>query len=287
MQHERNALIDADVLLEGIIGVKLTKSQQRVIDAIVRNPQLIPFADTAEIAGRADVNNSTVVRTAQALGYRGWPDLQRELRARYLLAISSEDTLNEHGTPQTPMHQALEQDIANLRQTLELNTQDEAETAVAMLAAADSILVLGVGSFAGPASVLAHLGRTMGYRITHEARASVHFASATNSLGPGDVVVIINLWRTVKQVAAIAGAVRETGAKVLAITDMRRGPLAAVADHLLIVPSEGISFFQSVTAATSVVYGLLAGMEAAHPDRSRAALRRTHELWKDIDVYLD
>ena len=58
-------------------------------------------------------------------------------------------------------------------------------------------------------------------------------------------------------------------------------------DHLLVVASEGISFFQSVTAANSLVYGLLAGMEAAHPERSRAAIRRTQQLWKDLDIYLD
>ena len=53
------------------------------------------------------------------------------------------------------------------------------------------------------------------------------------------------------------------------------------------VASEGISFFQSVTAANSLVYGLLAGMEAAHPERSRATIRRTQQLWKDLDIYLD
>jgi len=28
-------------------------------------------------------------------------------------------------------------------------------------------------------------------------------------------------------------------------------------------------------------------MEAAHPERSRVAIRRTQQLWKDLDIYLD
>jgi DNA-binding MurR/RpiR family transcriptional regulator len=127
----------------------------------------------------------------------------------------------------------------------------------------------------------------MGYPISLENRGGVHLASSTNTLGKGDVLVIINMWRSVKQIILAAEAAKQAGATVIAISDMRRGRLAAAADHLLVVASEGISFFQSVTAANSLVYGLLAGMEAAHPERSRAAIRRTQQLWKDLDIYLD
>jgi DNA-binding MurR/RpiR family transcriptional regulator len=265
----------------------LSKAQSRVVDVIARNPQLSSYADIAEIAQRADVNNSTVVRAAQHLGYRGWPDLQRELRSRYLVMISTEDTLTEHGEHRSPLHDALNHDIENLRLTLDSNTADDAEAAIATMAAAKSIIVLGLGSFAGPASVMAHLGSTMGYPITLENRGAVHLASSANALGPGDVLVVINMWRSMRQIIVTAEAAKQAGAKVVAISDMRRGRLAAVADHLLVVASEGISFFQSVTAANSLVYGLLAGMEAAHPERSRAAIRRTQQLWKDLDIYLD
>lgn len=265
----------------------LTKAQQRVVDTLRRHPRLIPFADTAEIARHAEVNNSTVVRTAQTLGYRGWPDLQRELRARYLTMISSEETLIEHGTSQSPLHRALEQDISNLRQAFDTNPQEDADAAISTLAGARRIIVLGMGSFAAPASMFAHLGKIIGYEITHEGRGGVHLASTMASLGSGDVLVNINLWRTQRQLHSAADAAKDCGARVLAITDIRSGPTAASADHVLIVPSEGISFFQSITATTSLIYGLLAGMEAANPARSREALRRTQKLWNDLDIYSD
>ncbi|WP_396136272.1 MULTISPECIES: MurR/RpiR family transcriptional regulator [unclassified Arthrobacter] len=279
--------VDHAWLGDALPDVTLSKSQARVVEVIARNPQLSSYADIAEIAQRSDVNNSTVVRTAQRLGYRGWPDLQRELRSRYLVMISTEDTLLEHGEHRSPLHDALNHDIENLRLTLDSNTAEDVEAAISALAAAKSITAIGIGSFAGPASVMAHLGSTMGYPITLENRGGVHFASAANNLGPGDVLVVVNMWRSVQQVIVTAEAAKQSGATVVAISDMRRGRLAAAADHLLIVASEGISFFQSVTAANSMVYGLLAGMEAAHPERSRAAIRRTQQLWKDLDIYLD
>src|SRR5699024_4908476 len=111
----------------------LTKSQRRVGEVILRNPRLASFADTADLVQRSDVNNSTVVRTAQALGYHGCPALQRELRARYLATISSEDTLLEHGSYQSPLHDALDHDIENLRHTAESITGDDATRAVEAL----------------------------------------------------------------------------------------------------------------------------------------------------------
>ncbi|WP_107503787.1 MurR/RpiR family transcriptional regulator [Arthrobacter sp. ERGS1:01] len=268
-------------------GTSLPKAQNRVADVIMRNPQLASYAEIAEIAARAEVNNSTVVRTAQALGFLGWPDLQRELRSRYLVKISTEDTLIQHGEHSSPLHAALTRDMENLRLTLETNSADDVEATIATLAAAKSILVVGHGSYAAPASVMAHLGATMGYPIHLESRAGVHLATSTNTLGPGDVMVIINIWRSIGQVIAAAEAAHRAGATIIAISDMRRGRLAAIAKHLLIVPSEGIAFFQSVTATTSLVYGLLAGMQAAHPERSRETIRRSQQLWKDLDIHLE
>ncbi len=95
------------------------------------------------------------------------------------------------------------------------------------MAAAKSITVVGLGSFAGPASVMAHLGSTMGYPITLENRGGVHLASSTNTLGHGDVLVVINMWRSIRQIIVTAEAAKQAGATVIAISDMRRGRLAS------------------------------------------------------------
>ncbi|WP_231447481.1 MurR/RpiR family transcriptional regulator [Brevibacterium zhoupengii] len=201
--------------------------------------------------------------------------------------MNTEDTLNEHGSYHSPVHDALDHEIDNLRLTKESISEIEADAAIEALISARRTLVLGFGSYAGPAGLLAHLGTTMGYSIAHEPRGSVHLASALNTMGPDDLLVIVNMWRTNKTSTLAAEAVRELGAKVLAITDMRESLISEAADHLLVVPSEGISFFQSVTAATSVIYGLLAGMETANTERSRQSLRGIQKMWKELEIYSD
>lgn len=275
--------------LEGLVPPSgLSPAQRRVADTIGKNQQLASFADIAEIAERSMVSNSTVVRCAQSLGFRGWPDLKQDLRARFLAGLSTEETLSEHAAdPRSAVHDAVKHDIENLRRTLESNTPEEIDPVMSALASARQILVTGMGSFSAPATVMAHLGSTMGYPISLENRGGVHLATALNGMGPGDVLVVINMWRPMRDLVTAAESAKDAGVTVIALTDMRRGRPAQLADHSLIVPSEGVSFFQSVTAATSVVYGLLSGMEAAHPERSRTAIRRTQQLWQDIGAYVD
>jgi DNA-binding MurR/RpiR family transcriptional regulator len=265
-----------------------TPSHRRVAEVILKNQQLASYSEIAEISERAAVNASTVVRFAKALGFKGWPELQQELRVRYLATLTSEETLREHPTTvRSAVHNAIQQDITNLQKTLDSIEVSETEAVIHALASAGRIVVVGMGSFSAPASVMAHLGSVMGYPISFEGRGGPHLASALTSLTADDVLVVYNVWRPIRDVLAAAEAARLAGITVIAITDMRRGKLAAASDLALIVPSEGVSFLQSVTAATSVVYGLLSGMEAAQPDRSRAALRRTQELWQQLGTFND
>jgi len=266
----------------------LSPAQGRVFDAVRGDHQFASFAEVAALAERAGVDSSTVVRCAQALGFRGWPALQQEVRARYLATLSSEQTLDEHpASGDSLLRQTVRRDIRNLEQALETVDEGVLDTVVAQLAGARRTLVLATGSLAAPATVLAHLGTTMGYEIVHEARGGAHLAAAVNRLGAEDALVVLNLWRPMRDLLAAARAARRNGCRVTALTDMHRGALAAAADHVLVLPSEGISFFQSTTAAMSVAYAVLAGLEAARPDATRLALRRIQDLWDDLGTYAD
>lgn len=266
----------------------LSPAQERVFETVKRNQQLASYSDVAAIAARAGVDKSTVVRCAQRLGFRGWPTLQHELRARYLLEISSEQTLEQHHRETDGVvHDAVRHDMENLRLALETVDRDDAERAVAALGEAEHLLVLGQGSFAGPATVFAHLAATMGYRAQLESRGGPHLATAVSALGPGDVVLLVNPWRPMRELLAAARAARAAGARVVSISDLERGPVAQVSDVPLVAPSEGVSFFQSVTAITAVVYGLLAGMQATRPEKTRAAIQGVQRAWRAMDTYDD
>ncbi|WP_432565122.1 MurR/RpiR family transcriptional regulator [Kineococcus sp. SYSU DK003] len=275
--------------LDGLLpAAGLSPAQSKVFEAVRGDHQFASFAEVAAIAARAGVDNSTVVRCAQTLGFKGWPALQHEVRARYLATLSNEQTLDVHPSSEgSLLQQTVRRDIRNLEQALETVDEDVLAAAVKTLAHASRTLVLATGSLSAPATVLAHLGTTMGYDIHHEPRGGAHLAAAVNRLTAADALVVLNVWRPMSDLLAAVRIARSTGCPVVAMTDMYSGALAAAADHVLVLPSEGVSFFQSTTAATSVGYALLAGLEAERPEITRPAIRRIQELWNGLGTYTD
>jgi DNA-binding MurR/RpiR family transcriptional regulator len=264
----------------------LSPALNRVIQVLMTNQRVASYGDVGEIASRAQVNSSTVVRCAQALGFKGWPALQRELRARYLASLSSEETLHAHGeTASSPAHNAMRQDIQNLKDALDSVDPSDVDRAIELLAGSRRIVVASTGTFSSVGQILSHLGSVLGYPIALETRGAVHLASALAGFGQEDTLVVINVWRPIRDLVNAARLAHNAGSRVLAITDARTGPYADLSDLMLVVPSEGVSFFQSVTAATSLAYGIVDGLAQVDPARTQERLRAAREYWETLQTY--
>ena len=62
----------------------LSTSQQKVTEFLLAHGLDVIHYTVTQIADSVQVNPSTVVRTAQALGYKGFPELQNELREQLM-----------------------------------------------------------------------------------------------------------------------------------------------------------------------------------------------------------
>ena len=68
----------------------LTRSERRVANCIIDNPQLVISENIAELANRAKVSQPTVFRFCKRFGSKGFPDF------KFLLsAIAFENTSNK------------------------------------------------------------------------------------------------------------------------------------------------------------------------------------------------
>src|SRR4051794_30355106 len=67
----------------------LSKSQRTVTEFLMTHGIDVVYLSAARIAKLVQVNRSTVVRTAQALGYEGFPAMQQALQVHFLSRLSS------------------------------------------------------------------------------------------------------------------------------------------------------------------------------------------------------
>jgi DNA-binding MurR/RpiR family transcriptional regulator len=264
----------------------VTPKGQTVAHFIAANPQLAAFSPATALAAKSGVNVATVVRFAQSLGFSGWPEFQLHFRHRYLgsLPIHAMPPKFGSGTDDSPMRSSIRRDIQNLEAALISLDTGEAEIAARTIAEAPRTLVVSSGSYAAVGHVLAHIARFMGYDITLEMRGGADIVSSVSKLRRGDCLVAISFWHVIKHVVMATNYCRRRGITTIAITDSIFSRLAKEADHTLVVPTETGSFFQSSTAALSVVYGLLDRLHALGGDATENVIENAFQLFEELDV---
>ncbi|EKT81442.1 helix-turn-helix domain, rpiR family protein [Rhodococcus opacus M213] len=257
---------------------------RRLLDLMVSVPKFAAYASAAQIGKRAGVDASTVVRMAHTLGFDGWPDLQSEIRSRYLSSLSASQLLETHDdTASDPIVRALRSDADIAAQTA--NSMDVA--AIRKIAAAllesRRIVVLASGSFAGPATQLVHVATRLGLDIHLADRGGRTLVTSLAALDAGDAVLIINLWRLPAEVLAAATWAKTNGVRVATITDSLHGPLAKASDHVVTIPTEGTSHFPSLVPAMSLVHALLAEFTHVLGEGGRKAIERNDATYREME----
>lgn len=262
----------------------LGSGARRVVRALAASPGFSSRASAAQVAERAAVNAATVVRTARALGFSGWPELQLEIRTKYLSFLDANRLLQQHeATDKSGLVQALETDLASLhflRRTLNKSAFEGMSKA---LARAPRVGLLGTGSHIGPLMQFSHVGSRFGLRtelLNGDAR-STHAVLA--QFGAGDAILILNLWRTPSELVTISELASELGIVIALITDGSKTPLSRFASHLLVCPAEGSSHFPSLVAATSVIHSLLSVITGLRADGGLDAIRYHERVYKRLE----
>jgi DNA-binding MurR/RpiR family transcriptional regulator len=264
----------------------LGRSQQRVARFILDDATSVVFLSAGELAKRAGVHAATVVRLSQRLGYEGYPALQKDLRTK----LSQYPTFlqqMEH-TESADASTLLAQSFAHARRNLELavRTVDVAslENLVEVLGRCRRVVVLGMGVARPVVSYLASCLRITGLEV-HDPVDSVGMAQQLALADERDVVVVVDFHRYYREVTRLAGAAKDSGAVVVAITDSPVSDLAPYADHLLAVPSEGAAPRTSLAPAMVLVEAVLALVTVHHRSRAQRAMQRIDEVYERTNVF--
>lgn len=291
MQYAKNAADDFAESLEDWLRnldekYGLTPAAHEVVQAVINDPRHASFASAAELAKKAEVNVATITRTAQSLGFSGWPDLRQEIRARFMSKLSAPEVSVVHQQEtgnDRPFDAAVNRQIEQLTALRRRTDRQSVRDVAKIIAGAKRRIVLGSGSFESIASILAHHSTLCGYRM-ELATDGVTIANALGDVKEGDVVIIITFWRLYNSAIKAARQAKAKGATTCVITDAAVDALAETADHLLLAPAESTSFFATILPAISLVEGISAELGALDPEVSSRSVARFEEQWQDQDL---
>ncbi|MEV0165809.1 MurR/RpiR family transcriptional regulator [Nonomuraea fuscirosea] len=250
-----------------------------VLEVLLSQPRRASFGSAQELAQLAGVNVATVTRTAQALGFAGWPALQQELRARYLSSLSAGQVAAEHRGTGSPSSRSLRRDLDSLAVLNRRLDESVLLTIAEAMAAARHTVIVADGSYAAVGLALAHNARLAGYPVRAVTAGDAELANAMAAIGEGDVLIAISFWRLYQSTVLAANEARSRGVRVFALTDAASPALASAAEQVVIVPAEGEAFFPSLTAGIAVAQALVTQLAAVDPARTGASIEAAEAMW--------
>ena len=266
-----------------------SKGQKLIANYILQSYDKAAFMTASKLGKTVNVSESTVVRFAAELGFDGYPSMQKTLQEMIrnkLTAIQRVEVSKEHIGNQDVMTMVMQSDIEKIRMTLDETDQVSFNQAVAAIANAKRIYVLGVRS----ASVLANF-ISFYFRFMFDNLVSVDTSSISEAfeqivhISADDVFIGLSFPRYSKRTIKAMQYAKDQGAKVVAITDSKVSPLTKIADVSLLAKSDMASFVDSLVAPLSLVNALIVAISREKAVHLESSLNRLESIWEEYDVY--
>ena len=228
----------------------LSKRLKQVARYILDNSNSVAFDTVASIAQQADVPPSTLIRFANAFGFSGFNEMKQMFKQHLMEETANyterarlfrQTTTDDATPPETPTEILNMFTMVNTQALQQLAMQtsgDDLQRAVALLAEAENIYVIGLRRSFSVASYLTYALRHLDRKAFLIDGLGGMFTEQLSLVGPKDVVVAVSFSPYAREVVELVELGAQRKARQIAITDSQVSPLAAFSDVCFVVREE-------------------------------------------------
>jgi len=265
----------------------LSVNQRVLARHVLENYQRVAFSNVKELSQLSGVSEATVVRFAKALGFSGYPALQKEIRRLVRVDLKGPERFQlTHQTEKgsgNSLTRVIRKELENIANFEEIHDEKAFREAVDMLGTASELVVCGTRSTASLANHLSFGLGKMGLRVTRLATLGEDSFDLIGRLDKQACVVFIGFPRYLNRLLALLRFAREQGLRTLALTDSPFSPLKA--DINLYVPVESASFVAFHCAPLILINSLLHALSLHDEHRTLSALSRFEALASEQNFF--
>lgn len=269
-------------------GRKLSKSHKRIAEYIVAHYDKAAFMTASKLGEYVGVSESTVVRFADALGYEGYPQLQKSLQEliRHRLTASQRFEMSTEMPQSMVLSRVLKADMQNIRNTLDINDEQVFDNVVELMRNAEHIYILGLRSSAPLAEFMGFYMKFVTDQVSVVTSGISDVFEQISRISERDVMICISFPRYSSRTVEAMEFAHSRNAKLVAITDGPMSPLHALSDYCLMAKSDMASFVDSLAAPLSLINALLVAMGLSKRDEVAKRLKTLEDIWDNYHVFL-
>ena len=267
---------------------RLSKSYRAIASFIEDHYERVPSMTATALAREVGVSESTVVRFANALGYDGYPVLQKALQYQVRKRLTTDErfSLGAELAQENVLTTVLKEDMNNIRQTIDQIDSDAFDRSVEAMINARHIYILGLRSAAPLAQFMAYYLNFIFDNVILVSAGLADVFEGLMRIQPEDVLVGISFPRYSTRTLEAMRFSHSAGARVIAITDSIRSPLNSASDLCLTASTEMPSFVDSLAAPLSLINALIVALSLKKREELHEHLTKLEDIWSRNGVYL-
>ncbi len=267
----------------------MSKSHKMIAAYIIDHPDSAAYLTATKLGAVTGVSESTVVRFAIELGFKGYPEMQKALKDLIRTSMTSvqrvaaADSLMSGGDV---MSKVMNSDADKIRLTLEEVKKEDFDKAAEMITGAKNVYIIGIRSASMLSSFFAYyLNIILGNVTLLDMTSTGEMFERLMHISKGDVLVGISFPRYSKRTRTAIEFAKKREANILALTDSNSSPIATKADCTLIAKSDMASFVDSLVAPLSIINALIVAVSMNKKDELSHHLHELEKIWDEYEVY--
>ena len=267
----------------------MSKGQKLLSTYITDNYDKAVFLTAEKLGKVVGVSESTVVRFATHLGYRGYPEFQKaleELVRNKLNSIQRMEVTYGRISQSKILDTVLQSDAEKIKSTLEQIDQNAFETALDIILNAKHIYIVGIRSCAPLASFMSFYFNLMfdNVHLLHTSSSSELFEQMVR-ISEEDVIIGISFPRYSMRTLKAMEFANNRNAKVITLTDSVHSPMNLYSSCNLIAKSDMASIVDSLVAPLSVINALIVALCMRKQSEVAETLETLEDIWDEYQVY--
>ncbi|MBR1853765.1 MAG: MurR/RpiR family transcriptional regulator [Lachnospiraceae bacterium] len=267
----------------------LSKGQKLLAAYITDNYDKAVFLTAARLGEVVGVSESTVVRFAMHLGYKGYPEFQRaleEMVRNKLNSIQRMEVAYGRISQSKVLESVLQADQEKIKDTCEHLDEQTFELAVETILHAKHIYIVGIRSCAPLAAFMAFYFNLLFEHVTLlQTNSSSELFEQMVRISEEDVIIGISFPRYSMRTLKAMEFANNRSAKVITLTDSAHSPMNLYSSCNLIARSDMVSIVDSLVAPLSVINVLIVALCMKKQSEVAATLETLEELWGEYQVY--
>lgn len=270
---------------------QFTNTEKRFVHFLLSNKFKAPFLSAYEIANRIKANSSTLIRFAKKIGFKGYPELQKNLGQLLVKEISYLSDFEKAKTFEEPKENniiqvSLNKSYSNMLELLKnVDEQKIKLFSKKICTSRKKVIIANRSSFSAGHFMYFELNAIIPqvYLLSDYDHS---YYDIFGDLNERDVIIAIGVPRYTKLTIDFAQYAVQKKINVIAITDSPVSPLFSLSSICLFVATQSATFHNSNVAMMALIDAVIAQVFSQKKVTSIKRLERKEKIIKDKNITL-